>query len=150
MWQNNFWRHLLTTPFVTFLWPSNPGSGLLVHPDSDPIYRKSLLPPQSEHPAFQNMGTLNFFFSGGGEAFVPSWIRIRIGNPDAHPSPETQSNPDPVRIRFPKQWTKLQLGITWRLSVYLTVRKGAMIRNFLLKILLARKDNMDFVFFFLT
>ncbi len=38
-----------------------------------------------------------FFFCG---SFVPSWIRIRITNPD--PDPLTRFNPDPIRIRIRK------------------------------------------------
>ncbi len=43
------------------------------------------------HPTLQNM---NFYFCG---SFLPSWIRIRIPNPD----PLTRLNPDPIRIRNP-------------------------------------------------
>ncbi len=44
------------------------------------------------HPTIQNMNFWIFFYFCG--SFLPSWIRIRIPNPDTL----TRLNPDPIRI----------------------------------------------------
>ncbi len=48
-----------------------------------PSYKRTLL--KREHPAFQNMIFLKFFFVCG--SFLPSWIRIQIPNTDPDPKP---------------------------------------------------------------
>ncbi len=48
------------------------------------------------YPTLQNMNFFNFFYFCG--SFLPSWIRIRIPNPD--PGTLTRLNPDPIGIRI--------------------------------------------------
>jgi len=62
---------------------------------------------KGEHPAFQNMKFLNFFYFSG--SFLPSWIRIRIPNTDPDPKPCTE------RIRYTPV-----LRVEWEL--WITVR----------------------------
>jgi hypothetical protein len=50
------------------------------------------------HPTLKNMNFYKFFFYFCG-SFLPSWIRIRIPNPD--PDPLARLNTDPIRIRIP-------------------------------------------------
>ncbi len=47
------------------------------------------------HPTLQNMNFYKFFFYFCGSC-LPSWIRIRIPDPD----PLARLNPDPIRIRI--------------------------------------------------
>ncbi len=51
---------------------------------------------EREHPALQKMKFINcFLFSG---PFLPSWIRVRIANPDPNTDLGTPLNTDPIWI----------------------------------------------------
>jgi hypothetical protein len=67
-------------------------------PDPDPIriqgFKKKPSDLKREYPTLQNMKFLNFFYFCG--SFLPSWIRIRIPNPDSL----TRLNPGPIGIRI--------------------------------------------------
>jgi hypothetical protein len=62
-----------------------------------PLYRRPLLQEKPsalkrEHPALQNINSLNFFLFLW--VIFPSWIRIWIRNLNADPDPATQINAD--------------------------------------------------------
>ncbi len=58
-----------------------------------PSYRRSLQLSKEAIQHFKHELLKFFYFCG---SFLPSWIRIRIPNPD----PLTRLNPDPIRIRI--------------------------------------------------
>jgi hypothetical protein len=56
-------------------------------------YRRSLQPPQREHPALQNMKSSLFSFLWFSFAFLDP-------DPNSDPDPQSQLNPHAIRIRF--------------------------------------------------
>ncbi len=71
-----------------------------------------------EHLALQNMKFLNFFYFC--RSFLPTWIRIRISNPDPDTDPLTWLNPDP-KHRF--------TNCVWRLVYSERSRRGSTART---------------------
>ncbi len=69
------------------------GKGRAVDPD-----RRSLQPSKKNIQHFKKWNLVTFFYVCW--SFSPSWIRIRIANPDPDTDPGTPLNPDAIRIRI--------------------------------------------------